>query len=112
MNVATVAVVKAHLRLVAKIEPRHRNLFVDWLVMRLSSVDTSDKALKDSNHAALDAEAVDQIRTYLAAQFKHVIDLSYGGDAKDLQATHDGKLPPWTGHSPHSPIVHGTPYRC
>lgn len=93
MDVATVAIIKAHYRLVAKVEPRYRNLFVDWLVMRLSSIDTSEKALaesKSSAHAVLDSDAVDQIRTYLATQFRHDIDLSYGGDAKELQATHDG----------------------
>ncbi len=114
MDVATAHIIKAHLRIVAKVEPRHRNMFVDWLVMQLASVDTSDKALRDSCAIAVDKDGVDQIRNYLATQFKHDIDLSYSGDAKDLQAIHDGKHNPPTlavPASPQRPPSEG-PFRC
>ena len=110
MNVATVDIIKAHHRLVSKVEPRYRNLFLDWLIMRLASIDTSDKA--DATKVALNKDDMDQIRDYLAAQFRPDIDLSYGGDTKDLQATHDGSKAKVTVPSGGVELPYGPGYRC
>jgi hypothetical protein len=91
MDVATVHIIKNHLRLVAKVEPRHKNLFVDWLVLKLAAINTSATALLDSCRPVLSSEEVDAIRTHLANQFRHDIDNSYGGDKVELQAVHDGQ---------------------
>ena len=67
--------VDAHLALVAKVEPDHSNVFVAWLSehMKRPSATGPDVAM---------------IRRYLAAQFQHVIDPSYGGDREKLNQIH------------------------
>jgi hypothetical protein len=88
------ACIKAHLALVAKVEPMHGNLFVAWLALRTQGVDS------------LDAIGTEEVRRMLASQFQHVIDPSYGGDKEALQAIHDGK----TGESWSPPRLPGM--RC
>lgn len=72
-----VACIKAHLALVAAVDPNHDNVFVEWL----------GAFINDPPHSSGTAK----IRRMLAAQFRHVIDPSYGGDKSTLQAIHDGK---------------------
>lgn len=75
------ACIKAHLALVAKVEPMHGNLFVAWLALRVQGVDS------------LDALGTEEVRRMLASQFQHVIDPSYDGDKEALQVAHDGAQP-------------------
>lgn len=42
----------------------------------------------------LDKKQTDMVKRHLALVFKHEIDPSYGGDAEELQAIHDGFKPP------------------
>jgi hypothetical protein len=67
--------IEAHLSLVAKVEPDHSNVFVAWL---------NDHLRKPS---PVGPDAV-LIRRFLAAQFQHVIDPSYGGDQMALGKIH------------------------
>lgn len=70
--------IKAHLALVAQVDPLHRNAFVLWLDMHMKE------------RELVGPDDVRVIRETLAAQFKHDIDPSYAGDAKKLQQIHDG----------------------
>lgn len=79
---ARAAQIKAHLALVAKCDPNHRNTFVTWL----------DLTMNDGGYYAkgMTARDVEMVGKLLAAQFQHEIDPSYGGDSAALQAAHDG----------------------
>jgi hypothetical protein len=70
--------VKAHLALTARTDPEHRNSFVLWLDLYMRG------------RESVGPDGVRVIRETLAAQFRHVIDPSYGGDAKKLQQIHNG----------------------
>jgi hypothetical protein len=76
LTAAGVRCVKAHLALVKKVEPEHANVFVAWLSERLERAD-GNKAIDSAD-----------IRRFLAAQFQHAIDPSYGGDQKELGKVH------------------------
>lgn len=81
LQAEAVACIRNHLALVAKCDAGHENLFVSWL------------ALKLRDPVALSTDETAEIRRLLARQFKHEIDPSYGGDAAELQAIHDGPKP-------------------
>lgn len=89
-----VACIRAHLALVATVDPNHENMFVEWLGSFLSN----------PPHATGTA----RIRRMLAAQFQHVIDPSYSGDKATLQAIHDGK----PGTIPSGGLSPDVVYRC
>jgi hypothetical protein len=71
-----IACVKAHLALVAKVDPAHDNMFVEWLGGYLDMPPDMSRFAK--------------IKRMLASQFQHVVDPSYGGDKEVLQSIHDG----------------------
>ncbi len=78
MTAEQVAMLKAHLALVERLDPAHDNTFVAFLSVRLNGVQ------------ALSTKDTEAIRRFLAAQFKHEIDPSYAGDKATLQKIHDG----------------------
>ena len=89
-----VACIRAHLALVATVDPNHENMFVEWLGSFLSN----------PPHATGTA----RIRRMLAAQFQHVIDPSYSGDKATLQGIHDSGKVPGIDVGPSPDMV----YRC
>ena len=95
--------VGAHLELVANADPAHDNIFVSWLSMYI----TAQTGLR-----TLTVEETDKIKRHLAAQFKHVIDPSYGGDKAELQAVHDGEAPFDPVQIGRPPREDGVIYKC
>ncbi len=98
--------IRSHLALVAEVDREHDNAFVEWLSVRLGSGATMN----------LDAAEVAKVKRLLAAQFKHVIDPSYGGDKATLQAVHDVNTHPqdgpYTHHASNGGLPYGPGYRC
>lgn len=54
----------------------------------------------------MDKRETEMVKRHLALVFKHEIDPSYGGDAAELQAIHDGTNPP------RPPFEHEQLIRC
>lgn len=73
LDVRALECVRRHLNLVKEADPNHANVFVAWLSEWIKGVQVTD---------------TEDIRRFLAAQFHHVIDPSYGGDQKKLNQIH------------------------
>ncbi len=98
LTVGQVRTIRAHLNLVQRCDPKHDNLFVEWLSTFIAG----------GENRILNASDTAKVKRLLARQFKHEIDPSYDGDNDELQAVHDGH-PAIGGTHPTNPHV---VYRC